>query len=48
MQELQSHANMIRNAPMDRDAKRDALSEITKAQNELTKNIQEVRKAVQP
>jgi hypothetical protein len=48
MQELQSHANMIRNSPMDRDAKRDALSEITKAQNELTKNIQDVRKAVQP
>ena len=48
MQELQSHANIIRNAPMDRDAKRDALSEITKAQNELTKNIQDVRKAVQP
>jgi hypothetical protein len=33
---------------MDADAKRDALSEITKAQNELTKNIQDVRKAVQP
>lgn len=48
MQELQSYANMIRNAPMDKDEKRDALLEITKAQNELTKNIQEVRKAVQP
>lgn len=48
MQELQSYASMVRNAPMDADEKRDALSRITKAQNELTKNIQDVRKAVQP
>jgi len=48
MQELQSYASMVRNAPMDADAKRDALSRITRAQNELTKNIQDVRKAVQP
>jgi hypothetical protein len=48
MQELQSYANMVRNAPMGADEKRDALSRITKAQNELTKNIQDVRKAVQP
>jgi hypothetical protein len=48
MQELQSYANMVRNAPLGRDEKRDALLEITKAQNELTNNIQAIRKAVQP
>jgi hypothetical protein len=47
MKELQEFSGMIRSSNMDSASKRDALENISKAQNALTANIQTIRKFTQ-
>jgi len=47
MKELQEFSGMIRSSNMDSSSKRDALENISKAQNALTANIQTIRKFTQ-
>jgi len=44
MTKLQDQANMIRSSNMPADEKRDALLEITQIQNEMTKDIRQIKK----
>ena len=48
MQKLNSEAAMIRSTPMPADQKRKMLDEITAAQNELTSEVQLMRKMARP
>ena len=48
MQKLNAEAAMIRSTPMPADQKRKMLDEITDAQNELTSEIQLMRKMARP
>jgi hypothetical protein len=47
MKEINDMVVAVRNSPMSPEAKRDALTNLTKAANGLTANIQKIRKAVE-
>ena len=44
MKELRDMRNMIRNSQMDGDTKRDMILEITKMENKITQNMQDLKK----
>jgi hypothetical protein len=46
MKELRDMKNMIRNSQMSGDQKRDAILDITKMENQLTQNMQNLKKMV--
>lgn len=46
MKELREMKNLIRNSQMTGDQKRDAITDISKMENQLTSNIQELKKLV--
>jgi hypothetical protein len=48
MQKLNAQAAMIRSTPMPADEKRKMLDEITKIQNELTNEVQLMKKMARP
>ena len=47
MKELRDMRNMIRNSQMDGDTKRDMILEITKMENKITQNMQDLKKMVE-